>query len=129
MSWLRKREGRLTRGPQDVAERLTGRGPFRTTRESAALGDHQTVRAWLRQLSPDRDQQVFVHRPWGTVVAVADGHHAIGVFLSDGDRSWSASAPGAGADADLTPDQVEFILLDALTSPGQPEWPEWRYLL
>ena len=127
MSWLRKLSRRPTVGPENVAERLTGRNPFRISRDSAALTDRDTVRRWLRGMSAERQQQVLVHRPWGTVVAVADGRHPVGVYFSDGDRSWSAFAPGA--DSDLTPDQVEHVVLDALTSPGRPTWPDWRTLV
>lgn len=114
----------------DIAERLTGRGLFRALeRDTAALDDRATVQRWLREWRPDRDQQVFVHRPWGTVVAVADGRLPISVFMSDGDKSWFAVAPGAPDDQELTPEQVEHVLLDALTSTGPPTWPEWRYLI
>jgi hypothetical protein len=109
--------------------RLTGRGLFRVAGESAALSDRETVQRWLRELRPERDQQVQVHRSWGTVVAVADGHHPVGVYLSDGEKSWFATIPGATGDQQLTPEQIEYVLLDALTAPGPPDWPDWRYLI
>jgi hypothetical protein len=130
MGWLRDRFGQFGSAPRDLAERLTGRGLFRVARESAALSDRQTVQKWLRELRPEkRNEQVLVHRPWGTVAAVADGHHPVGVVLSDGEKSWYASAPGATKDQKLTPEQVEHIMLDALTAPSRPDWPEWRYLV
>jgi len=49
--------------------------------------------------------------------------------MSDGEKSWFAVPPGAVDDRDLTPEQVEHILLDALTASGPPEWPDWRYLV
>jgi hypothetical protein len=125
MRWRRDRSVRL----EDVAERLTRRSLFRMDRDSASLGDRGTVRAWLRELRPERDQQVFVHRGWGTIVAVADGRHPVGVILYDGEKSWFATAPGAADDQELTPDQVEHIMLDALTADSRPQWPDWHYLV
>jgi len=124
MGWRRDR-------PQleDVAERLTRRGLFRVDRDSASLSDHGTVRTWLRQLHPTRDQQILVHRHWGTIGAVADRRHPVTVILHDGDKSWFATAPGAADDQQLTPDQVEHILLDALTADSRPQWPDWHYLV
>ncbi|WP_460662930.1 hypothetical protein [Kribbella swartbergensis] len=129
MGWLQDLVARFRGRPEETAERLTGRGLFRTTKESAELSDRETVQRWLRELSPDRDQQIFVHRSWGTVAAVADRHHPLGVYLADGDKSWFAAAPGATDKQGLTPDQIEHIMLDALTSPERPQWPEWRYLV
>jgi hypothetical protein len=114
--------------PTDVAERLTGRGPFRVSREEAPLADRRTVQGWLRELRPDRDQQVLVHRSWGTVAAVAGDHRPVTVVMSDGKNSWYAVPPGAADDQALTPGQVEHIMLDALSSSGPPEWPDWRSL-
>lgn len=112
----------------ELVERLDGKGPFRVARQSAALDDRDTVRRWIRELRPDRDQQVFVHRSWGVVAAVADRRHPVTVLFSDGERSWFAVPPGAPDRQDLTPDQIEHVLLDALTSPGRPEWPDWHPL-
>jgi hypothetical protein len=128
MGWLRDRFGRSSGGPTDSAERLTTRGLVKTARESAALGDRETVRRWVHELHPERDQQILVHRPWGTVAAVADGRHPVTVLRSDGDDSWFAVVPGAADDRSLTPEQVEHVLLDALTASGPPDWPEWRRL-
>src|SRR5215203_800520 len=111
MSRLRGRRRR----PEDVAERLTGHGPFRVARAAAELSDRETVQRWLRELHRDRDEQVVVHRPWGTIAAVADGRHPVTVILSAEEKSWYAAAPGAADDQELTPDQVEHVLLDALT--------------
>jgi hypothetical protein len=126
VGWLRGLFTMFDGPPQDSAERLTSRGPLKVAREPAALTDRHTVQRWLRDLRPERDQQIFIHRPWGTVAAVADGHHPIGVYLSDGDRSWAAAAPGATDTQELTLEQVEHIMLDALTSPDRPRWPQWR---
>jgi len=125
MKWRRDRPARL----EDIAERLTVRGLFRVDRDSAPLSDRGMVQRWLRELHRGRDQQVFVHRRWGTVVAVADGRHPVTVILHDGEKSWSAAAPGAADDQELTPDQVEHVLLDALASESRPQWPDWRYLV
>jgi hypothetical protein len=112
-----------------VAERLTRRGLFRVDRDSAALSDRDTVRTWLRQLDRERDQQVLVHRRWGTIGAVADRRHPVTVILYDGEKSWFATAPGAADHQELTPDQIEHILLDALSANSRPQWPDWHYLV
>jgi hypothetical protein len=127
MGWLRDRLGRFRR-PKDVAERLTG-GLLRLQREQAELSDRDTVQRWLREMRPEHDTQVFVHRPWGTVVAVADRGESVGLFLSDGKKTWIAAAPGATDGQYLTPEQIEYVLLDALTAPGPPDWAEWRDLI
>lgn len=129
MGWLANRLGRDANRPKDVAERLTRRGLFRVDGETASLTDRDTVQQWLSELTAARDQQVLVHRPWGTVVAVADGRHPISVFLSDGDKTYVAAAPGSPDDQDLLPDQIEAVMLDALTAAAHPDWPEWRYLV
>jgi hypothetical protein len=125
LSWLSGRRRR----PEDVAERLTGRGLFRVARESAELSDRGTVQRWLRELHRARNQQVLVHRRWGTIGAVADGRHPVTVILATEEKSWYAAAPGAADDQALTPDQVEHVLLDALTASSRPQWPDWRYLV
>ena len=112
----------------DVAERLTPKGLFRVGRETARLAERETVRRWLRELRREQDRQIFVHRKWGTVAAVADGHHPVSVFLSDGNKSWSATAPGEPETATLTPDQIEHIMLDSLASDHAPPWPTWHPL-
>lgn len=129
MGWLRDRFTRRPRGPQETAERLTRRGLFRVDGESAALTDRETVRGWLRELREDRDQQVMVHRPWGTVAAVADGRRPVAVVLSDGEHSWSAAVPGAAGSQELTPEQIEHVMLEALTAPSRPQWPTWVELI
>jgi hypothetical protein len=49
-------------------ERLVGAGRRRrqVTAETAELSDAGTVKRWLADLAADGDQQVLVHRPWGT---------------------------------------------------------------
>ena len=105
--------------------RLSG-GVFRTKGEQAALSDRATVQRWLREMRPEQQVQVWVHRAWGTIAAVADRNESVGVFLSDGKNSWMAHAPGAPDDQPLTPGQVEHVMLDALTAPGRPAWADWR---
>ena len=126
MSWLRRLLGKPSGAPQDVAELLTTRGPLRVDSETTSLDDRETVQQWVRGLRPEAGQQVFVHRPWGTLAAVAEGRHPVSVVLSDGKDSWFATAPGA---TDLTPEQVEHVVLDALTSSERPQWPEWKPLI
>lgn len=113
----------------DRVERLTGQGWLRAVAtEQTTLDDRDTVRRWLRDLSEADDQQVFVHRSWGTVVAVANGRDPVGVLLSDGEKSWFAAPPGAPDDQNLTPDEVELVVLDALVAERAPRWPDWHSL-
>jgi hypothetical protein len=67
---------------------------------------------------------VFVDRRWGTLCAVSD-EDGVTVFLSDGAGSWFAVPPGAHRTQPLTPDQVEHVMLDALTATQRPAWPDW----
>ena len=119
--------------PTDVVERMTTRrrGPFRkvVTRETVGLGERETVVRWLRGLHRERNQTVTIHRPWGSVCVVADGRAPSDVMLTDGDRMWYAARPGSALPQklpQLTPDQVEHVMLDALASDTPPRWPEWR---
>jgi hypothetical protein len=123
VGWLRDRLARFRSGPKDVAERLTG-GLLHLEQEQAELSDRGTVQRWLREMRPEHETQVFVHRPWGAVVA--DRGESVGVFLSDGKKTWIAAARGATHGQHLTPEQIEYVLLDALTAPGPPAWAEWR---
>ena len=132
------REGRPSLGwlrdlfrdrPREWARRFTPRRLFGVAVEEAALADHQTVQRWARELRPDRDQAIVVFRSWGAVFAEALGHRPVQVVLSHGGKSWVAAVPGSDDDRDLTPDQVEHVLLDALTSSGPPSWPVWRHLV
>ena len=126
MRWFRRRDRKV---PRDLAERFTQRGLLRNDSETAELTDRATVQRWARELGRDHDQQVLVHRTWGTVAAVAERRHGPRVFLSDGDTTWVAAVPGTDGDENLTGEQVEHVLVDALTSPGPPEWPDWRRFL
>ena len=128
MGWLGDLLGRSAGGPKEMAERLTNKGRMRLEQDTAALGDVDLVRTWLRDLRPGQDQQILVHRGWGTVAAVADKSDSIEVVRSDSAGPYYAVAPGAPDKAALTSDQVERIVIDALTSPGPPSWPEWREL-
>jgi hypothetical protein len=119
--------------PMDVVERLTTtrRGLFRkgVTQETTALGDRETVVRWLRELHQERNQTVIIHRPWGSICVVAEGRPPTDVMMSNGDRMWYAAYPGSTLRQklpQLTPDQVEHVILDALTSATPPQWPEWR---
>jgi hypothetical protein len=119
--------GRREPAPTDVAERLTRAGLFRVRTERVPLTDVETVRRWLRELGGDH--QVHVRRPWGAIAAVGDRRLPAGVVMADTeDRSWGAYPPGGAEDSQLTPDQVEHIMVDALTSTERPAWPEWRRL-
>ena len=124
MAWWNKRSG----DPRDLVERLSGRALGAPGSEQTTLDDSATVQLWLRDLGA-ADQQVLVHRPWGTVAAVADGRHPVEVVMSDGESSWTAEPPGAEGVHGLTPDQVQHVVLDSLTSTGPPEWPAWRRLV
>ena len=124
MTWWNKR----ARGPRDLAERLSGKVLGAPGAEQTTLDDRTTVQRWLHDLGAT-DQQVLVHRPWGTLAAVADGRHPVEVVMSDGESSWTAEPPGADGMRRLTPEQVQHVVLDALTSTGPPEWPAWRRLV
>ncbi len=132
MSWMWKRRAEQRASPpMDVAARVTTSGSSgrQVTRESAPLSDRDTIRIWMRDLRPESRAQVFVHRPWGTVVAVAEGRDPITVIMSEGDHAWFATAPGAAEEQALTPEQVEHVILDALSASGRPAWPDWRELI
>ena len=47
---------------------------------------------------------------------------------ADGEHSWFAVPPGAVDANDLTLEQVEHIVLDALTASQRPAWPDWPAL-
>jgi hypothetical protein len=135
MAWFRRRStepapAHSTEGsgpPAEGVQLLTAVGAFRkkVDAESAELGDRVTVRRWVRELRPGADQTVLVTRSWG---AVAASGHPVTVTLTDGEKSWYAVAPGAPASQDLTPRQVEQVVLAALDSPDRPEWPQWLEL-
>jgi hypothetical protein len=120
---------RDSRPAREFAERLTRQGLFGVQSEEAPLDARDLVRRWLHEQRSGGDQQVLVHRSWGTLAAVPDRRQPTSVIMNDdGDRAWFAAPPGAGDDTDLTPDQIEWIVLDALTSSGPPAWPRWRRL-
>jgi hypothetical protein len=134
VGWLRKSSSEPSRVTGDCALLLTTTRwlPHRVEEESAPLCDVETVRRWVRTLRTD--QQVHVRRSWGAVLAVCDGKDPVRVFLADGEKSWVAEPPDAttkakGGYADLTLEQVEFVMVDALTSPDRPEWPRWSFLV
>jgi hypothetical protein len=114
----------------DVAERLTTptRFPLPVKREAASLSDDHLVRSWIRALRTDRGDVVMVHRPWGILTAAGDGKHPIDVILWDGEHSWVAEAPGSTDRGALTLEQVEHVVVDALSSSEPPSWPQWSLL-
>ena len=126
--------GETDEGSRYGAERLTRRrvGRFRkaVTGEEAALSDRATVTRWLRETHQCRDQTtIIVSRPWGWVCVTANGRPPTEVLMTDGERMWYAAYPGstlAQTLPQLTPGQVEHVVLEALTSAGPPRWPDWR---
>jgi hypothetical protein len=129
MGWWSDRFGRGRRAAQDGAELLTTRHLFRTTSERVPLTERDTVRRWLRDLDPHVRQQVHIRRHWGVIAAVSERRRPTGVVLVDAEcRSWAAYVPGGSDRDDLTPEQVEHVMLEALTSPERPSWPDWRRL-
>jgi hypothetical protein len=118
---LRKRKEPLS----DVAERFIGKVPWARS-DSVPVSDRAAVVGWVRELVRASDHQVQVHRPWGTVAGVAERGRPVTVVMSDGDHSWFAAAPGADPEQPLTPEQVEHVLVDSLTSAQAPEWPDWH---
>lgn len=131
LSWLRKPVGGSPSAPMDKAERLTStrRFPLRVKQDVASLSDEEVVRRWVRSLRLESKDTVIVHRPWGSVAAVCDGKHPIAVFLTDGEHTWSAEPLGAADQTALTPEQVEHVVLDGLTSSQRPQWPRWSLLV
>jgi hypothetical protein len=129
MGWLGDRLGLSGGEPNEVAMRDTSSGLFRIQSESVALNDRLTVQRWLRELRPERDQRIFVHRSWGTLVAIADRRDPVDVLLTDGETTWFATIRGTTNEQPLTPEQIEHVMLDALTSPAPPNWPEWEVLI
>ncbi|MGY0003846.1 hypothetical protein [Micromonospora sp. I033] len=129
MGWLRNLFGPPAPG-QDVVERLSTHHLFHTTTETVGLDDRETVRRWLRDLDPDLRQQVHIRRPWGVIAAVSDQRDPVGVVMQEPDgRAWGAYVPGADRREHLTPQQVEDVMLAALTSTGRPDGPDWRPIL
>ncbi|KAB1912909.1 hypothetical protein F8274_12325 [Micromonospora sp. AMSO31t] len=127
MGWLSRLLGGAGPERQDVAERVSTYGLFRTGTETVELDDRETVRRWLRELDPDLQQQVHIHRPWGVIAAVSDHRDPVGVVVQEPDgRAWGAYVPGADRREHLTPEQVEAVMLAALTSTGRPDGPDWR---
>jgi hypothetical protein len=118
---------------EEHAERTISVGRWWRRKQSISelvdVSDEATVRRWVREIEPGRDVTIVVRRAWGGVAVVATGKHPASVFLAD-DRETPryAVAPGAPDDQHLTPDEVEDIIVDALTSAGPPEWPDWREL-
>ncbi|MBM7494106.1 hypothetical protein JOD64_005328 [Micromonospora luteifusca] len=129
MGWLQRLTGRAESAQQDVAELLSTPRLFRVTSETVSLDDRETVRRWLRELDPDLQQQVHIRRPWGAIAAVSDRREPVGVVMTDNEgRSWGAYVPGADDSEQLTPQQVEDVMLAALTSTERPAGPDWRRL-
>lgn len=118
------------RVPADMIERAVflpdgARGSQQVGSLEASLEDREEIKRWLRELVGSRGGQVFIDRHWGSLCALFDKREVTTVLLSDGSDSWFAVSPGADRDRPLTPDQVERIVLDALTSVQRPAWPDW----
>lgn len=124
MSWLRKLIGGHILPPW-ISRATNPHTPFplRVKQEVASLSDEEVVRRWVRSLRLESKDTMIVHRPWGSVAAVCDGKHPIAVFLTDGEHTWSAEPSGAADQTALAPEQVEHVVLDALTSSQRPQWP------
>lgn len=120
--------------PRDVAERLTTRrqGLFRkvVTGDTVSLDNRDTVVRWLRELHQERDQTVIIHRSWGSVCVVGEGRAPTDIMMTEDDgRMWYAARAGSKIPQkrpQLTPAEVEHVMLEALTSDTPPQWPEWR---
>jgi len=61
-------------------------------------------------------------------VASASDGEPLSVFLGDGEHTWYAVPPGGALDEDLSQRQVERLMLEAVSSPERPAWPEWHRL-
>ncbi|NLT56951.1 MAG: hypothetical protein GXX79_20795 [Actinomycetales bacterium] len=121
--------------PEEVKQREEGAERIITVGkelESEAVGLDQVdvVRGWMRELTPDCDGQVYVHRSWGTLVAIADGRPPVSVTFVDGEHVWYPVPLGPVSDHEpLTWDQVERVMIHALTSPERPNWLRWVRLV
>jgi hypothetical protein len=120
---VRRAGAQAARTRVDLAERVTPRGSEGGGGEQVTLTDSGTVQGWLRRMGPD--ETVLVHRAWGTVAVRNGRRRPVGVYLSDGANAWFAVPPGAEDHHLLTADEVEQIVLDALTSAERPAWPRW----
>jgi hypothetical protein len=114
-------------GEPERVERLTN-SKTDINQELVELSERDLVQNWMREIGPHSAHMVFVHRGWGTVSAVPDREAGVDVFWTDGTSTWHAVPPGAPDNQALTPGQVERIILDATTSSGPPEWPDWKPL-
>ena len=134
INWSRRRGDAKTPSPahpplEDVAVRLTGQGRGEIEKEVVPLTDRHTVLRWLREMRDVPDQQVWVHRPWGLIVAVTSIHSPITVLFHDGENVWTAEPPNSIQESELTPDQAEYVVLEALTVAEVPSWPHWDKLM
>jgi hypothetical protein len=127
MGWFRRREVPAEEVRGEGVTRLTSSGRRDVEVEETTLDDQETVLSWVRGLRQDRDQ-VFIDRSWGTVVALAADGRPPGVILSDEEHTWHAVPPGGGEKADLSPEQLEQLMLDVMSSPERPTWPDWHQL-
>ncbi|WP_117209124.1 hypothetical protein [Allorhizocola rhizosphaerae] len=109
------------------AERLTS-SRAGVGQELAGIGERDVVQGWMRELGPRSGHTVFVHRSWGTVYAVPERKAGISVLWTDGPSTWYAVLPGAARKQNLTLEQAEQIVLEATTSSGPPQWPDWEPL-
>lgn len=100
------------------------------TGEQTSVDDLETVLRWLRGMGRNGYQTLIVHRGWGSMSTIAEKSKPPGdVLLSAGDGTYYATAPGSDiprTQPQLTPAQVEHIMVDGLTSPAAPRWPRWQ---
>jgi hypothetical protein len=128
MGWFRRREAPAGEPPEEGVDRLTSRGRRDVDCESTTLDDRETVLKWVRDLRPDQDVQIFVNRSWGVVFASGGDGQPPGVIMGDGEHAWYAVPPGGGEKANLTPEQLERLMLEAMSSPDRPSWPDWHQI-
>ena len=128
MGWFRRRKAPAEQVRKEGVQRLTSRGRRDVDSEETTLDDHATVLRWVRDLRSARHVQVFVDRSWGVVVASSGDGEPPGVIVGDGENAWYAAPPGGGKKANLTQDQLEQLMIEVLSSPERPKWPEWHEL-
>jgi hypothetical protein len=125
----RQRSDAKRRGPVDLAERWTSTGWRKSRGESVSVRDRDAVDVWLRELGDAGKQQVMIHRPWGTIAAVADRRGRLAVVMADSGHSWSAAAPGGKRGSELSRDQVRVVMTEALDSAHRPTCVDWQLII
>jgi hypothetical protein len=64
----------------------------------------------------------------GVLAVVADERNPLAVVVSDGSHSWAAR-PDASGRTELTTDQIEHLVLEAMTAEERPTGPTWEQLI